>query len=253
MTMHPYEPVAVVGIGAIMPEAPDRESFWANITGGRYCITDVPTERWDPDLFYDPDPKVPDKTYSRIGGWVREFPWDPLAWKLPIPPKVSAQMDPGQQWAVAASREALLDAGWPKWNVEPDRVAVVLGNAIGGEKHYASNMRIEYPQFARQLRAAPSFATLPESARESILAETQKAFRAGYFEITEDTMPGELANIIAGRVAAVFNFRGPNFTTDAACASGLAAMSAAVAGLQAHQYDAAISGGVDRNMGSPRS
>ncbi len=33
-------------------------------------------------------------------------------------------------------------------------------------------------------------------------------------------MPGELANVIAGRVANLFNFRGPNFTTDAACASG---------------------------------
>src|SRR5439155_2924191 len=40
-----------------------------------------------------------------------------------------------------------------------------------------------------------------------------------------------------------------NFTTDAACASGLAATFAAVRGLQAHDYDAAITGGVDRNMG----
>ncbi len=249
MTEYSYEPVAVVGVGAIMPEAPDREAFWANITGGRYCITDVPLERWDPELYYDPDPKVPDKTYSRIGGWVRDFHWDPLAWKLPIPPKVSAQMDQGQQWAVAVSREALLDAGWPKWTVDPERVAVILGNAIGGEKHYHANMRIEYPEFDRRLRAAPSFAGLPDGLRESILAETRKAFLGGYFDITEDTMPGELANIIAGRVAAVFNFRGPNFTTDAACASGLAAMSSAVSGLQAHQFDAAVTGGVDRNMG----
>ncbi len=35
-------------------------------------------------------------------------------------------------------------------------------------------------------------------------------------------MPGELANVIAGRVANLFNLRGPNFTTDAACASALA-------------------------------
>jgi acyl transferase domain-containing protein len=41
-----------------------------------------------------------------------------------------------------------------------------------------------------------------------------------YPEITEDTMPGELSNVMAGRVANLFNLRGPNFTTDAACASG---------------------------------
>ena len=62
-------------------------------------------------------------------------------------------------------------------------------------------------------------------------------------------MPGELANIMAGRVANLFNLRGPNFIIDAACASALAAMSSAVAGLAAGHYDAVITGGVDRNMG----
>ena len=62
-------------------------------------------------------------------------------------------------------------------------------------------------------------------------------------------MPGELANVMAGRVANLFNFRGPNFTTDAACASALAAMASAVQGLGDHQYDAVVTGGVDRNMG----
>jgi acyl transferase domain-containing protein len=62
-------------------------------------------------------------------------------------------------------------------------------------------------------------------------------------------MPGELSNVIAGRIANLFNLRGPNFTTDAACASGLAALNAAVDGLIDHQYDAVITGGVDRNMG----
>ena len=33
-----------------------------------------------------PTPQAPDKTYSKIGGWVRAFEWDPLGWKLPIPP-----------------------------------------------------------------------------------------------------------------------------------------------------------------------
>ncbi len=62
-------------------------------------------------------------------------------------------------------------------------------------------------------------------------------------------MPGELANVMAGRIANLFNFRGPNFTTDAACASGLAAMSVAVEGLVDHRFDAAITGGIDHNMG----
>jgi 3-oxoacyl-(acyl-carrier-protein) synthase len=61
-------------------------------------------------------------------------------------------------------------------------------------------------------------------------------------------MPGELSNVLAGRIANLFNFRGPNFTTDAACASGLAATWAAIHGLNSHQYDAVVTGGIDRNM-----
>ena len=67
--------------------------------------------------------------------------------------------------------------------------------------------------------------------------------------ITEDTMPGELSNIIAGRVANVFNFTGPNFVTDAACASSLAALQSAIDGLRFGQFDAVLTGGVDRSMG----
>ncbi|MCU7729478.1 SDR family NAD(P)-dependent oxidoreductase [Actinoplanes sp. KI2] len=241
-------PIAVVGVGAIMPDAPDAAAFWANIKAGRYSIGDVPPERWDPALYYDPDPRAPDRTYSRIGGWVRAYEWNPLGWRLPVPPAVGAQMEEGQKWSVAASRAALLDAGWPDWTVDPERVAVILGNALGGDKHYRSNLRVEYAELDRALRRAPSFAALPEHVRDTVLAETRDGFLGTMFEITEDTMPGELANVIAGRVAALLNFRGPNFTTDAACASGLAAMTAAVRGLQAGDFDAAVTGGVDRNM-----
>ncbi len=241
------QPVAIVGISAIMPEAPNAAAFWNNITEGRYSVTDVPKDRWDPDLYYDPDPRVPDKTYSRIGGWVREFPWDPIAWRLPIPPKVGDQMDDTQKWAVSAARAALVDAGWPDWKVDPQRVAVIIGNAIGGEKHYASNLRIQLPEFMQELVRSPAFAGLPAGTRETIAGQTTASFLSHFPDINEDTMPGELANILAGRVANLFNFRGPSFTTDAACASALAAINAAAEGLVDGQYDVAVTGGIDRN------
>ena len=64
-------------------------------------------------------------------------------------------------------------------------------------------------------------------------------------------MPGELGNCIAGRVANVFNLRGPNFTVDAACASAMAAMDARDRGPdRAPSSTSAITGGIDRNMGA---
>ncbi len=249
MNEHSHTPVAVVGVAAIMPDAPDAATFWQNLREGRYSISDVPPDRWDPELYYDPDPAAPDKTYSRIGGWVREAPWDPMKWRLPIPPKVAEQLDGGQQWAVSAARSALTDAGWPDWHVDHERVAVILGNAIGGDKHYRTALRIQFPEFSRDLLEAPSFAALPAEVRTKMLEEWHEHFLAHEPDITEDTMPGELSNVLAGRIANLFDFRGPNFTTDAACASGLAAATAAVSGLADGQYDVAVTGGIDRNMG----
>ena len=233
-----------------MPDAPDAAAFWQNIRDGRYCISDVPPERWDPELYYDPDPAAPDKTYSRIGGWVREFPWEPRSGGCRCRRRSPRRSTSGQQWAVSAARSALLDAGWPDWEVDPERVAVILGQRARWREALPDDAaRSTSPSSPATCGEAPSFAALPADVRAAILEEWHEQFLAHEPEITEDTMPGELANVMAGRVANLFNFRGPNFTTDAACASALAAMSAAVQGLASGDYDAVITGGVDRNMG----
>ena len=41
--------------------------------------------------------------------------------------------------------------------------------------------------------------------------------------VDEDTMPGELANVVSGRVANLLDLQGPNHAMDAACASSMAA------------------------------
>ncbi|MDJ0953921.1 MAG: SDR family NAD(P)-dependent oxidoreductase [Acidimicrobiia bacterium] len=243
--------VAVVGVGAVLPDAPDAAAFWDNLKSGRYSISEVPGERWDPGLYYDPDPRAPDKTYSTIGGWVRDVDFAPLEWRLPIPPKVSDAMDRTQKWAITASRQALLDYGYPERPLDPDRTAVVLGNAMAGDKHYLTSLRAYYPEYAEELRGAPSFAALGADVRNAILDELLAGVRNRFPDITEDTMPGELGNIIAGRVANLYDFHGPNFVVDAACASALAAIDAAIEGLEQGDYDSVLTGGVDSNMGVP--
>ncbi|MGB5697399.1 MAG: type I polyketide synthase, partial [Polyangiales bacterium] len=243
-----HRAIAVVGVGAVLPDAPTARAFWDNIANGRYSISETPVDRWDPALYYDPDPAAPDKTYSKIGGWVREFDWEPLKWKLPIPPKVAEAMDRTQKWSIMAAREALLDYGYPERTLEGDRTAVILGNAMAGDQHYKTALRIFFPEFTRELDQAPSFQALPREVKTAIVEETMERVGEQFPQISEDTMPGELANIIAGRVAAVFNFHGPNFTADAACASAMAAFSSAIAGLEEGDYDAVLTGGIDSNM-----
>ena len=243
-----HRAIAIVGVGAVLPDAPNAKAFWENIAEGRYSVSETPVDRWDPALYYDPDPKAPDKTYSKIGGWVRDFKWEPLKWKLPIPPKVAESMDRTQKWSIMSAREALLDYGYPDRPLDGDRTAVILGNAMAGDQHYKTALRIFFPEFTRELDGAPSFQALPDDVKTAIVDETMERVRKHFPTISEDTMPGELANIIAGRVAAVFNFHGPNFTADAACASAMAAFSAAISGLEDGDYDAVLTGGVDSNM-----
>jgi len=127
-----YRAIAIVGAGAILPDAPNVATFWENVKNGRYSITEVKPERWDPALYFDSDHSAPDKTYSKIGGWVREYPWEPMKWHLPIPPRVADAMDGSQKWAIACTREALEDYGYPKRSLDPDRTAV--GSREGMER-----------------------------------------------------------------------------------------------------------------------
>ncbi len=240
--------IAIVGVGAILPDAPDAASYWQNLTDGRCSITEVADDRWDPDLYFDADRQAPDKTYSKIGGWVRDWNWSPLEWRLPIPPKVGDAMDRTQKWAIGAVREALDDYGYPDRPLDRERTAVVMGNAMAGDKHYLTALRAYFPEYADELTRAPSFEALPEATRQAVLDELRDGVRGRFPEITEDTMPGELANIIAGRVANLFDFNGPNFIVDAACASAMAAVDAAIEGLEEGDYDAVLTGGVDGNM-----
>ncbi len=240
--------VAVVGVGAVLPDAPDASAFWQNVQAARYSITDVPADRWSAEHYYDPDPKAVGKTYSKVGGWVRGFQFDSLRFR--IPPRVAAAMDEAQMWGIAATREALLDAGHPDRALDLKRTATVVGNAMGGEMHYLTTAGVTMPPtFVQALEHSAAFARLDAAARDAIRREVVEWARASVPGITEDSMPGELANVVAGRIAHVFDLHGPNYVVDAACASSLAAVDSAVDGLLSHHFDAVVSGGIDRNMG----
>jgi malonyl CoA-acyl carrier protein transacylase len=240
-------PVAIIGLGAVMPDANDLNAFWENIKTGRDSIREVPLERWLTEDHYDPDPKAPDKTYCKIGAWVSGFEFNPLGFR--IPPKVAAAMDPVQQWVVESTRQALKDAGYEEKDFDRNRTAVIIGNAMAGEMQHITNHRVYFPRYLRQLRSTRAFRDLPEEAQRALVTQFESTFMTDIPPITEDSMPGELANCIAGRVANVFGLRGPNYTADAACASSLAALEAALAGLTAKRYDLVITGGSDSSMG----
>ena len=72
---------------------------------------------------------------------------------------------------------------------------------MAGEKHYLTALRVFFPEFAREMGQAESFNELPAKLRERIIAETHQRMNRLTPDITEDSMPGELANVLAGRIA----------------------------------------------------
>ena len=158
-------------------------------------------------------------------------------------------MDEGQQWAVTIAAEALADYGYPARSLDTERTGVILGAAMGGELHYITGLRVFFPEYANALASVGEFRALPEGSRAALVEGLRDEVGRRIPGISEDSMPGELANVIAGRVANVFNFRGPNFIADAACASSFAALESACDLLAQGKADAVLCGGVDRNMG----
>ena len=76
-------PLAVVGVSALFPGSTDAGGFWRDILAGRDLITDVPPSHWLVEDYYDPDPKAPDKTYAKRGGFLETVDFDPLEHGVP--------------------------------------------------------------------------------------------------------------------------------------------------------------------------
>lgn len=229
--------IAIIGLGCLLPKAPDVRSYWENILGKVDAITEVPQSRWDWRLYYDQDPKSRDKVYSKWGGFIQDTPFDPM--RYGIPPNVLPSIEPSQLLTLDVVRAALKDAGYAERSFPRERTSVILG-AGGG----AADLGLAYS--ARSfLPIVDSVPGLPVTSQE-IVASLKDVLP----EWTEDSFAGILTNVVAGRVANRFDLGGSNYTVDAACASSLAAVSLGVKELESHNSDMVIVGGVD-TMQSP--
>lgn len=222
--------IAIIGLSTIMPGAADVRTFWENTLGKVDSITEVPADRWDWRTYYDPDPKAPDKVVSKWGGFVPDVPFDPLRYGMP--PSTVPSIEPVQLLVLEAVRKAFEDAGYAERPFARERTAVVLGMG-GGAAQLA--MGYAFRSYLPMLESvAPEAGKAAREAAEPLLPEW-----------TEDSFPGFLLNVAAGRVANRFDLGGSNYTVDAACGSSLAAAALAVRELETGAADMVVLGGAD--------
>lgn len=234
----PQVPIAVVGLGALLPGAVGADHFWRSVVDGLDQIGDVPADRWLPEDHYDPDPAAPDRTYARRGAFLSKVAFDPIAYA--IPPNQLEATDSAQLLGLVAADQALRDTGPELTGAVRERTSVVIG----------SSALPLLPQMAHRLeRPVWMKAILETGVPEPVADRICDRITEHYVPWQEATFPGLLANVIAGRIANRFDLHGTNHTTDAACASSLSAVSVAVAELELGRADLALAGGVDTQNG----
>lgn len=217
-SIKPSEAVAIVGMSCLFPKANDLETYWQNILNKVDAIEEVPLEQWDWREFYDKDPLAPDKIYSKWGGFLKDIEFDPTIYG--IPPSSLKSIDPMQVLLLEVTRAALADAGYTDRSFPRQKTSVVLANAGHGPitAFYSLRSMLGW-----------KLADLPEDIKQHIASKLP--------EWSEDSFPGYLGNVTAGRVANRFDLGGVNFSIDAACGSSLAALHVSMAELRNYNSD----------------
>ncbi len=185
--------VVVTGLGAITPVGNDVATTWKALlasASGAALIT-----KFDASKFH-----------VRFAAEVKGF--DPLAF---MERKEAKRADLYTQFAVAASIEAMSDAGLAPGTFDPEMCGVIIGSGIGGLRTFE---------------------------------EQHDVYRAlGPNKISPFFIPMFISDIAAGIVSMRFEAKGPNYATVSACASSAHAIGDAFRIIQYGDADVMLAGG----------
>ena len=191
--------VVVTGMGVITPVGNDVATTWRSLIEGKSGT--APITKFDASNF-------PVKFAAEVKGF------NPLDY---MERKEAKRADQYTQYAVAAARQAMTNAGLVERNgMDPDRIGVIIGSGIGGLK---------------------SFEEQHDVYRER-----------GVGKISPFFIPMFIADIAAGIVSMMFNAKGPNYATVSACATSAHAIGDAYRTIQYGDADVMITGGAEATV-----
>ena len=190
--------VVVTGLGLVSPVGNDVATGWSNLVAGRGGIG--PITKFDASAFP-----------CRIAGEVRGF--DVSAW---MPAKEARHFDTFIHYGIAASAQAVADAGITADRVDPERVGVIVGSGIGGLPMIEEN-HTEYTSRGPR-RISPFF------------------------------VPGSIVNMVSGQVSIMHGFQGPNYAVVSACTTGLHSIGDAGRLIEYGDADVMFAGGAEATV-----
>ena len=238
------EPIAIIGTGCFFPGSQGFEEFWSFVKSGTDGITDVPASHWNADEFFNADPKQPDMVYSKTGGFLSPIKFHPGDYGI-APNNIEAT-DTSQLLGLLAAKQALENAGYQSGVGEPaeglrtwdrSRASVILGVTGTLELVIPLGARLGHPRWRKALKNAG----VDDATANRVMEDIAES----YVPWQENSFPGLLGNVVAGRIANRLDLGGTNCVVDAACASSLGAVHLAALELWAGRSDMVITGGVD--------
>ncbi|MDB4988868.1 MAG: sle, partial [Myxococcaceae bacterium] len=198
------EEIAIVGLSARYPGAADVAELWDNLVRGRCTVTEVSSDRWDVNRYFDPDQHAPGKTTSKWAGLVADVDQFDASF-FGISTREAELMDPQQRLFLEQAWRALEHAGYA---VGPERqidCGVFVGTATG-----------DYLQLLQSAGVGNS----------------------------GQVFVGNSGSILAARIAYFLNLSGPTVALDTACSSSLVALHLACQAIRAGDCSMALAGGV---------
>lgn len=190
--------VVVTGVGVVSPCGLDAESTWSAVKAGKSGIAAI--TKFD----------TTDHATS-IAGEVKGF--DP---ELYFEKKRVREGDSFIHYSMAASTQAVRDAGFEPNDELKERTGTIIGVGLGG---------------------------LP------LIVDTANTLKEkGARRVTPYFIPGAIANLAPGQVSIRFGLKGPSYTTTSACASGAHAIGDAFRGIVYGDMDACIAGGAEATI-----
>lgn len=196
--------IAIVGVSGRFPGADNISEFWENLKNGIDSVSEVPHDRWNVDQYYDADPKVLGRTYSKVGGFLSEIDmFDPLFFN--ISPNEAIYMDPQQRIFLEEAWKALEDAGCSDRILTDSKCGVFVGASQG---------------------------------------DYIKILESGKSDTKGEAFTGMATSILAARISYFLNLTGPSITVDTACSSSLVAIHLACESIRNGESNMALAGGI---------
>jgi len=215
------QPIAIVGIGGIFPDALTLEQFWKNIKQGHSASREVPAGRWPlnfKDVF---EPlRSPDKVYSTDGCYIQDFRLDYTG--LNLDSSFIDELDPVFHIALYAAQQAIRDTNTDNINLR--RAGVIIGNiALPTDKSSALTAESLGRWFEENIPGvSPSISSTTHPINRYVFG------------------------MVSGVLAQALGLGSGSYAIDAACASSLYALKFAVDELCASRTDLMLTGGVSR-------